>query len=93
VSVVGTDVNATMTAELLKTDPDVCLDVLDQVTQVDRAVGVRKSGSNQDSSRIHGAVALLGEIVSEVVAIDEGEWFSTALLPSQQVRRFGMRRA
>jgi len=44
--VVGTDVNAAISAELLKSNPDIGLDVFDQVTNVNRPVGVRECGSD-----------------------------------------------
>ena len=43
-SVVGADVDAFVAAQFLKTDPDIGLDVLHQMAQVDGAVGVGQSG-------------------------------------------------
>ena len=53
VSVVGTQVNAAVTAQVLKPDPDVGLDVLDQVTDVDVPVGVRQGRGHQDPTPAH----------------------------------------
>ena len=55
VGVVGTDVDATVAAQLLKADPNVGLDVLDQVAEVNRTVRVGQRGGHQDSSRIRHA--------------------------------------
>ncbi len=48
VRVVGTDIDAAIAAQLLETHPDVGLDVLDQVPDVDRAVGVGQGTGDQD---------------------------------------------
>jgi hypothetical protein len=48
VRVVGADVPALMTTHLLETHPDVGLDVLDQMTQVDCAVGIRQGGGDEN---------------------------------------------
>jgi hypothetical protein len=53
VSVVGTDVNATTAAQLLEANPYVGLDVFDQMAQMDRAIGVRKSCCNKDFRVAH----------------------------------------
>jgi hypothetical protein len=52
VRVVGADIYATMTAEFLKTDPDIGLQVLHQVSDVDMAVGIRQCAGDQDFSHI-----------------------------------------
>jgi hypothetical protein len=52
VRVVRADIYATMTAELLKTDPNVGLQVLYQMPDVDMAVGIRQCAGNQDFSHI-----------------------------------------
>ena len=45
--------NAPSAAELLKADPDVGLDVFDQMAQVDWAVGVRKCCCDKDFGIVH----------------------------------------
>ena len=53
VGVVGTDVDAPPPAEFLETDPDVRLQVLDQVADVDMAVGIRQGTGDQESPHVH----------------------------------------
>ena len=48
--VVGAHVNAPVPTEILGTDPNVGLDVLNEVPDVDRSVGVRKSAGYEDFS-------------------------------------------
>ncbi len=48
VGVVGAHVVAGMPREALETDPDIGLDVLDQVSQVDGAVGVGQGAGDED---------------------------------------------
>jgi hypothetical protein len=48
VGVVGADVPAFVAAHLLEAHPDVGLDVLDQVAEVDRAVGIGQGAGNED---------------------------------------------
>ena len=48
VRVVGTDVNAAIAPQLLESNPNVGLDVLDQMTNVNWSVGVRQGAGNQD---------------------------------------------
>ena len=50
VRVVGADVAAVVADELLEADPDVGLDVLDQMADVDRAVGVGQGGGDEDAT-------------------------------------------
>ncbi len=50
VRVVGADVDAPLPAELLEADPDVGLEVLDQVADVDVAVGVGQGGGDEDAA-------------------------------------------
>ena len=50
VRVVGADVDAPLPAELLEPDPDVGLQVLDQMADVDVAVGVGQGAGDEDSS-------------------------------------------
>ena len=49
VGVVGADVDAPPPAELLEADPDVGLQVLDQVSDVDVAVGIGQGAGDEDS--------------------------------------------
>ena len=43
VRVIGTHVETPMSAQLLKPNPNIGLDILDQVAQMDRPIGVRQS--------------------------------------------------
>ena len=52
VRVVGADIDAALPAKLLKADPNVGLQVLDQVADVDMAVGVRQGAGDEDFSHI-----------------------------------------
>ena len=54
VRVVGADVIALVATHLLEAAPDVGLDVLDQVTEVDRAVGIGQGAGNQDFALLEG---------------------------------------
>lgn len=58
VRVVGADVNAAVAAQLLKTDPDIGLDVFNQVPQMNMSVGIGQSGCHQDASCRHACVLL-----------------------------------
>ena len=51
VSIGCTDINAVMTAEFLESDPDIGLDVLDEMAHVRRAIGVRQGARNENFSR------------------------------------------
>ena len=48
--VVGADVMHLMPAHLLEAHPDIGLDVLDQMAEVDAAVGVRQGGGDQQAA-------------------------------------------
>jgi hypothetical protein len=52
VGVVSTDVKTTISHQLLKPDPDVGLEILDEVAEMDVSVCVRKRRGNKDFS--HG---------------------------------------
>ena len=56
VRVVGAEVEAVVADELLESHPDVGLDVLDQVADVDRAVGVGQGGGDEDSTHDRGVL-------------------------------------
>jgi hypothetical protein len=45
-----------MPAELLESHPDVGLDVLDQMPEMDMPVGIRQCGGNEDAAVGHGAI-------------------------------------
>ena len=51
VGVVAADVDDVVAAEALEADPDVGLDVLDEVADVDGAVGVGECGGDEDLTR------------------------------------------
>ena len=53
VRVAGTYISAVMTDQLLKPHPDIGLDVLDQMPDMDRTVGVRQGAGDEDFAR-HG---------------------------------------
>ncbi len=59
VRVVGTDVDASMPAQLLKPDPDVGLDVLDQMADMDVPVGVGQGGGDQNPAWAGGESSIL----------------------------------
>jgi hypothetical protein len=58
--VVGADVPALMAAHFLEAYPDVGLNVLDQMTEVDCAVGIRQGGSDENLA-CHWALAQRGK--------------------------------
>ena len=58
VRVVGTDVDAPVAAQLLEAHPDVGLDVLDQVAEMDRAVGVGQGCGDEDFALGHGLLRM-----------------------------------
>ena len=63
--IVRTNVNRPMSAQLLKPNPDVGLNVLDQMADVDRAVGIWQRGGYQNSSW-HGCgmASRIGHVVA-----------------------------
>jgi hypothetical protein len=74
VGIVGADVMALVAAQLLEADPDVGLDVLDQMADMDRAVGVGQGAGDEDAAgRVaHGgtiAVGRKGRYVSSISAL------------------------
>ena len=48
VSIVGTDVDTVISTQFLKPCPDVGLDVLDKMTEMDMSIGVRQCSSNEN---------------------------------------------
>jgi len=48
VCIVGAEIQAYIAAQLLKTDPDVGLEIFHQMTDMDRAIGVRQCRSNNN---------------------------------------------
>ena len=52
--IVSTHVVTFVTTHLLEPDPDVGLDVLDQVADVDRSVGIRQRAGDQDPATVIG---------------------------------------
>jgi len=52
VSVLGADVVGLMSAQALKTSPDISLDILHQMPQVNRAVSVGQGAGYENSSRL-----------------------------------------
>ena len=63
--VVSTKIPTLISPQFLKTDPDVGLDILHQVSQVNWAIGIGKSGSHQDLALSHSTLHLLFGIVFE----------------------------
>ena len=53
VSVVGTHINTVVPTEFLKADPDIGLDIFDQVPQMDGAVGVGQGTGDEDFTLVH----------------------------------------
>jgi hypothetical protein len=56
VRVIGTYENTAVSAELLKADPDIGLDVLNQMTNVDGAVSVWQSCGYENLAVRHGLI-------------------------------------
>jgi len=52
VRVVGTDIHAAISPEFLESNPDIGLNVFDQMPQVDMPVGIRKGGSDENLTRL-----------------------------------------
>jgi len=52
VSVLGADVVGLMSSQALKTRPDISLDILHQMSQVNRAVSVGQGAGYENSSRL-----------------------------------------
>jgi hypothetical protein len=52
--VIGAHKNALMAPQLLKTYPDVCLDVFHKVADVNVAVGIGQRGRDEDLTRHSG---------------------------------------
>ena len=46
--VIGTDINAAMFAELLEANPDIGLDVFNQMPKVNRPIGIGQCCGNED---------------------------------------------
>jgi hypothetical protein len=53
VRVIRTDEHAAVAAELLKAHPDIGLDVLDQMPEVNVPIGVRQRGGNENATDRH----------------------------------------
>ena len=51
--VVGTDIGRVVADEVLETHPDIRLDVFNQVTEVDGAIGIRE-GRGDEQRTFHG---------------------------------------
>ena len=49
--IVGANKQASVSTQLLKSDPNVGLDVFHQVAEMNTAVGVGQGGGNQDGAR------------------------------------------
>ncbi len=62
VGIVGADVEALVAAQLLEAHPYIGLDVLDQMAQVDRSVGVGQGAGHQDAAGAGGAVGHVGAV-------------------------------
>jgi hypothetical protein len=61
VRIIGAEVDALVATQTLETDPDVGLDVFDQMPQVDRPVRVGQGGGDQDAaSGWHGTLVWVG---------------------------------
>ena len=62
--IIGADVNCLITAQFLEANPDVSLNVLKHVPQMDRTVGIGQGAGNEDLARWgvagHGFSASVG---------------------------------
>ena len=72
VGVVGADVDAAVPAELLEADPDVGLEVLDQVADVDVAVGVGQGAGDQNPSCAHAVLFPVGRDPADEMPLERG---------------------
>jgi hypothetical protein len=80
--VVGTDVPALMAAHFLKAHPDVGLNVLDQMTEVNCAVGIRQGGSDEDlTAHWAGASGAKRHSIKRSALIPGAVSVNAALLP------------
>jgi hypothetical protein len=59
VSIVSTHVVAFITAQALKTCPNISLDVFNHMTDMDRAIGIGEGASNEDFSWLHSYVQVV----------------------------------
>jgi hypothetical protein len=81
VRVVGTEVNATIPPELLKSNPDVRLQVLDQVPNVNGTVGVRERRGNEYPARFaHQLLSGCCEIRKHQLAMAHGRTRATIMV-------------
>ena len=81
VGIVGADVGHLMAPQALETHPDVGLDVLEEVAQVDVAVGVGQSAGDEDSTG-HGIVDKVASTCRSVVGSNRGSDLPAANLRS-----------
>ena len=58
--VVGAHIDATVPPQPLETDPDISLDVLDQMAQMDGTVGIGKCAGDKDASDSHSGIVVVG---------------------------------
>src|SRR6056297_2097433 len=65
VCIVGADVDTAMPAEFLKTDPDVGLDVFDQMPDMDRPVRVGQGTGDEDASGAYKSIGGRGRKKAE----------------------------
>ena len=56
--IVSTDIDAFMTAHALESHPDICLDVLHEMAEVNRAVCVGQGAGDEDSTLVHDIACL-----------------------------------
>jgi putative lipoprotein len=59
--VVGADESRTMTAKTLESDPDIRLDVFDEVPEMDMTVGVRQSARDEKAS-VHDVATVIASL-------------------------------
>ncbi len=57
--IIGTDIDAAMTSQLLKTDPDIGLDIFNQMPDVNRSIRIRQCRGDENLTRIGGGHRLI----------------------------------
>ncbi len=86
VRIVSADVDTAMAPELLEADPNVGLDVLDQVPDVDRAVGVGQGAGNQNLACHQGFIAKGQDGLGIVIIQGVGDDGAASPIPTRRCR-------
>ena len=69
--IIGTHIYAAVAGELLKSDPNIGLDVLNQMADMNRPIGIRQRGRNENLAR---HVANRGLNSEEAIVLAGGAW-------------------